>query len=136
MLLIFLMLEETLDFLKYTSPRLFSHTRLPNLQFNICIQTFIQQTLMDIWQVRTRIIHSSDHFDINWFPADFLIIEQGEAANSLYLILSGTVDVIHEEADGTLQVLVCAGILVRLDDELDLIFRTQSSFWVMTSATE
>ena len=83
----------------------------------------------------TLLRYSSDHFDINWFPADFLIIEQGEAANSLYLILSGTVDVIHEEADGTLQVLVCAGILVRLDDGLDLTCGTQSSFWVMTAAT-
>jgi CRP-like cAMP-binding protein len=40
--------------------------------------------------------YSSDHFDINWYSAGISIIEQGEQANSLYLILSGSVDVIHE----------------------------------------
>ncbi|GAC1309870.1 MAG: hypothetical protein NVSMB27_47000 [Ktedonobacteraceae bacterium] len=61
--------------------------------------------LLLLCEEATLLRYSSDHFDINWYRAGFLIIEQGEAANSLYLILSGTVDVMHEEADGTLQVL-------------------------------
>jgi LmbE family N-acetylglucosaminyl deacetylase len=52
----------------------------------------------------TLLRYSSDHFAINWYRAGFSIIEQGERANSLYLILSGTADVIYEAADGTLQV--------------------------------
>jgi CRP-like cAMP-binding protein len=51
----------------------------------------------------TLLRYSSDHFAINWYRSGFSIIEQGEQANSLYLILSGTADVIREAADGTLQ---------------------------------
>jgi len=50
-----------------------------------------------------------DHFDVSWYPTGFSIIEQGEAADSLYLILSGSVDVIREAADGTQQVLARLG---------------------------
>lgn len=53
--------------------------------------------------------YSSDHFAVNWYPTRSLIIEQGEAANSLYLILSGEVDVIREHADGTLETLARLG---------------------------
>ncbi len=49
--------------------------------------------------------YSRDHFALSWYPTGFSIIEQGEAADSLYLILSGAVDVIREAADGTQQVL-------------------------------
>jgi LmbE family N-acetylglucosaminyl deacetylase len=53
-----------------------------------------------------RLLHySRDYFAVNWYPAGFSIIEQGEVANSLYLILSGSVDVTREAADDTQQFL-------------------------------
>jgi LmbE family N-acetylglucosaminyl deacetylase len=61
--------------------------------------------LMLLCEEATLLRYSSDYFDVNWYRAGFLIIEQGEAASSLYLILSGTVDVIREGANGTLQFL-------------------------------
>jgi LmbE family N-acetylglucosaminyl deacetylase len=53
--------------------------------------------------------YSRDHFAVSWYPTGFSIIEQGEAADSLYLILSGAVDVIREAANGTQQVLARLG---------------------------
>jgi LmbE family N-acetylglucosaminyl deacetylase len=53
--------------------------------------------------------YSSDDVDIQWFPAGFYIVEQGEPATKLYLVLSGRADVIHEEADGTLTVRATIG---------------------------
>jgi len=44
--------------------------------------------------------YTSDHVDVQWYPAGFSIVEQGEPANRLYLILSGVADVIREDADG------------------------------------
>ena len=44
--------------------------------------------------------YTSDHMDVQWYPAGFSIVEQGEPANRLYLILSGTAEVIREDADG------------------------------------
>jgi LmbE family N-acetylglucosaminyl deacetylase len=49
--------------------------------------------------------YSSDHFALSWYPAGISIIEQGERANSLYLILSGSVDVIREAEDGSMEAL-------------------------------
>ena len=53
----------------------------------------------------TLLRYSSDHLDISWYPTGVSIIEQGEQANSLYLILSGSVDVILEADDGRMEVL-------------------------------
>ena len=53
--------------------------------------------------------YSRDHFSVRWYPTGFSIIEQGEAADSLYLILSGAVDVMREAADGTQQALARLG---------------------------
>ncbi len=61
--------------------------------------------LLLLCEEATLLRYSSDHFDIKWYRSGFSIIEQGEAADSLYLILSGTADVIRETADGTLQML-------------------------------
>jgi len=44
--------------------------------------------------------YTSDHVDVQWYPAGFSIVEQGEPANRLYLILSGMAEVIREGADG------------------------------------
>lgn len=53
----------------------------------------------------TLLHYACDHLDIAWYPASFSIIEQGERANSLYLVLSGAAQVIHDGADGTRQIL-------------------------------
>lgn len=53
----------------------------------------------------TLLGYTSDHIDVAWYPAGFYIIEQGEAAANLYLILSGIVEIIHEEADGSQEVI-------------------------------
>lgn len=42
-----------------------------------------------------------DHHEIRWFPSDFAIIEQGEPATTLFLLLAGHADVVREAADGT-----------------------------------
>jgi LmbE family N-acetylglucosaminyl deacetylase len=49
--------------------------------------------------------YSSDFIDVNWYPAGFFIIEQGEVAKHLYLILSGRAQAIIEDEDGTLHVV-------------------------------
>lgn len=51
----------------------------------------------------TLLGHADDAVEVQWFPADFSIVEQGERANSLYLIISGHARVIHEDARGTRQ---------------------------------
>lgn len=40
---------------------------------------------------------AADHLDVEWFPAGSYIIEQGEAADRLYCILSGSVEVVTED---------------------------------------
>ncbi len=61
--------------------------------------------LLLLCEEATLLHYSCDHFDITWYPAGFSIVEQGERANSLYLLLSGTAQVIREGGDGTHQVL-------------------------------
>jgi LmbE family N-acetylglucosaminyl deacetylase len=48
----------------------------------------------------TLLGHADDSVEVQWFPADFSIVEQGERGNSLYLIVSGHATVIHEDARG------------------------------------
>jgi LmbE family N-acetylglucosaminyl deacetylase len=61
--------------------------------------------LLLLCEEATLLHYSRDHFAVNWYPAGFSIIEQGEAPNSLYLIISGSADVIREGVDGTQQFL-------------------------------
>lgn len=49
--------------------------------------------------------YAEDSVQTQWFPADFAIIEQGERGSSLYLIVSGHVQVIAEDAHGTQRTL-------------------------------
>ncbi len=52
-------------------------------------------------------LHSvEDHYAVRWFPAGFPIVEQGEPATSLYLLLSGQADVIRENQAGERQHVV------------------------------
>ncbi|MGH9245160.1 MAG: PIG-L family deacetylase [Acidimicrobiales bacterium] len=46
---------------------------------------------------------ASDHVDTRWAPAGTYLVEQHEPATSLHFILSGEVDVIEEQTDGTVQ---------------------------------
>ena len=41
-----------------------------------------------------------DHVRVEWFPPAVQVIEQGEPADALYLILNGTADVLLEHPDG------------------------------------
>lgn len=44
---------------------------------------------------------ASDHMDIGFYPAGTYIVEQGEASDKLFLVLSGEVDVLRESNGGT-----------------------------------
>jgi LmbE family N-acetylglucosaminyl deacetylase len=47
----------------------------------------------------------ADHIETRWFPAGTFMIEQGEAATTLYLILSGEAEAVREFDDGATEVL-------------------------------
>lgn len=59
--------------------------------------------LMLLSDESTMLGFASDHLKVEWYPAGFYIIEQGEPPSSLYLILSGRADVIQEQPDGRLE---------------------------------
>jgi LmbE family N-acetylglucosaminyl deacetylase len=56
-------------------------------------------------QESTTLRYVSDAIEIEWFPPGIYILEQGEPAKSLYLILSGEVEVTEEQPDGTMRFL-------------------------------
>jgi LmbE family N-acetylglucosaminyl deacetylase len=47
----------------------------------------------------------SDHIETRWFPAGTSVIEQGETATTLYLILSGEAEAVREHPDGAMELL-------------------------------
>jgi LmbE family N-acetylglucosaminyl deacetylase len=49
----------------------------------------------------TMLGYAADHIKVEWFPSGFYIIEQGEPATSLYLILSGNADIVVEDSTGS-----------------------------------
>jgi LmbE family N-acetylglucosaminyl deacetylase len=49
----------------------------------------------------TLLGHADDAVEVQWFPAGFSIVEQGERGTSLYLIISGHTQVMQEDAHGT-----------------------------------
>lgn len=53
--------------------------------------------------------YASDHLDVQWFPAGSYVIEQGDVASSLYLVLSGRVDVIVEDDAGSTAIVGSVG---------------------------
>lgn len=53
----------------------------------------------------TMLRYASDFVDVRWFPPGASIVEQGETANSLYVIVSGNVDVVQEQEDGALKTI-------------------------------
>jgi LmbE family N-acetylglucosaminyl deacetylase len=52
---------------------------------------------------------AADHLHVQWFPAGSFVIEQGEPPNELFCILSGSVDIVVEGADGQLRKVDTAG---------------------------
>lgn len=49
--------------------------------------------------------YASDAIATRWYPSGVAIVEQGEAAESLHLIISGHAEAVYEEADGTRRVV-------------------------------
>jgi LmbE family N-acetylglucosaminyl deacetylase len=60
------------------------------------------RALLLLAEETTALRYTSDYVDVSWFPRGFYIVEQGEPATTLYMILSGRADIIQEESDGTL----------------------------------
>lgn len=61
-------------------------------------ETFVNALLM-FADSSSMLGFAADHLSIEWFPRGSYIIEQGEAADSLFLLLSGSVDVMRETSD-------------------------------------
>ncbi len=53
----------------------------------------------------TALGFAADLVDVEWFPAGTYLIEQGESADAMYLLLSGRVEIRREDADGGLRVV-------------------------------
>jgi hypothetical protein len=60
-------------------------------------------------QETTTLGSAADHLDVQWYPAGCAIVEQGEPATKLYLILSGEVEVLREEDAGQVRSLARFG---------------------------
>ncbi len=57
----------------------------------------------------TMLGYINDYVETSWFPAGFYLVEQGEPATKLYLILSGQAEVIREDVNGNLHTLARIG---------------------------
>ncbi len=53
--------------------------------------------------------YAADHLDVRFFPAGTFIIEQGEPPGELFLVLSGSADIVVESDDGSLNHLATVG---------------------------
>lgn len=78
---------------------------LMEIQNKYASSTDFARALLLFAEETTLLHYSSDYTHVNWYPAGFYIIEQGEIAKDLYLILSGRAEAVHEEEDGSLRVL-------------------------------
>jgi LmbE family N-acetylglucosaminyl deacetylase len=65
--------------------------------------------LMLFSEEATMLGYASDHVETHWFPAGFHMVEQGEPADKLYLILSGQAEVRREDEAGALHRLARIG---------------------------
>lgn len=63
------------------------------------------QSLSLFAEESTTLRYASDFIDVRWFPAGTYIIEQGEAGKSLFLIISGHVEVAEEPRLGEIRTL-------------------------------
>ena len=53
----------------------------------------------------TALGYAADFVKVEWFPSGTYLVEQGEAATTMYLILSGRVEIRREDEDGRLDVV-------------------------------
>jgi LmbE family N-acetylglucosaminyl deacetylase len=61
---------------------------------------------LSLFAQESLILHYVEDFvETRWFPPGFLIVEQGEPGNSLYIIVSGEAEAVREEPDGTMVTL-------------------------------
>lgn len=74
---------------------------LTTLDERFCGSDEFNSSLLMFADGSTMLGYAADHLHTEWFPTGSYIIEQGEAADDLYLVLSGSVDVFVEAADGT-----------------------------------
>jgi LmbE family N-acetylglucosaminyl deacetylase len=76
---------------------------LKSLETRFCGTLDFVNGLLVLAEEITTLGYSEDHVRVEWYPPGFHIIEQGEPAFSLYLILSGYADVMREDPDGSLR---------------------------------
>ena len=57
----------------------------------------------------TALGYAADFVKVEWFPSGTYLIEQGEAATTMYLILSGHVEIRREDEDGDVSVVNVLG---------------------------
>jgi LmbE family N-acetylglucosaminyl deacetylase len=57
----------------------------------------------------TALGYAGDAVDVEWFPSDSYLIEQGEAATTMYFLLSGHVEIRREGEDGRVRVVDRSG---------------------------
>ena len=57
----------------------------------------------------TSLGYAGDFVNVEWFPSDSYLIEQGEAATVMYFLLSGHVEIRCEEEDGLVRLIGRAG---------------------------
>jgi LmbE family N-acetylglucosaminyl deacetylase len=61
--------------------------------------------LLLLVEAASALRYADDHVEVKWFPTGSHIIEQGEAPTALFLLLSGSVDVVREDAQGRCDVV-------------------------------
>jgi LmbE family N-acetylglucosaminyl deacetylase len=57
----------------------------------------------------TSLGYAGDRVDVEWFPSGSYLIEQGEAATTMYFLLSGQVEIRREGEDGRVRVVDRSG---------------------------
>lgn len=92
-----LMLETLSKWLVGRQSRNIASSQIDPAEFVRALLLFTEET--------TMLNYSSDRIDVSWYPRGFYIIEQGETAKDLYLILSGHAQAVREHDDGTLEIL-------------------------------
>jgi LmbE family N-acetylglucosaminyl deacetylase len=60
---------------------------------------------------------AADHIRVDWYPTGSFLIEQGEPANELFCLLSGSADVVLEHDDGGMEWQHSAGVGSFLGEE-------------------
>ena len=57
----------------------------------------------------TALGYAADFVTLEWFPSGSYLIEQGEAATTMYFLLSGQVEILREDEDGRVRVVDRSG---------------------------